>query len=228
MAASVSPDDRPAAGGVTTSTTTTMAVSVPLEMRRNYRLLRELDIRLVDLQKHMEKQCGRAVQDVTLALDGTSTDASIREHSNRIASVQKECLRIAEDKLALAVQSYELVDSHIQQLDADYRKYEEERKRERDVPGAGALGYPEGRPQEVGKGSKLGGQRKGLCKSFVDELNEPTYCYCNDVSYGDMIACDHPECKLEWFHFDCVGIKERPKGKWFCLECSNSKRRRGK
>lgn len=25
--------------------------------------------------------------------------------------------------------------------------------------------------------------------------NEPTYCYCNRVSYGEMIACDNPEVK---------------------------------
>jgi hypothetical protein len=22
------------------------------------------------------------------------------------------------------------------------------------------------------------------------DINEPTYCYCNQVSFGDMIACD--------------------------------------
>ena len=51
--------------------------------------------------------------------------------------------------------------------------------------------------------------------------NEPVYCYCQRVSFGEMIACDNEECAIEWFHFDCVGLtpENRPKGKWFCKEC---------
>ena len=47
---------------------------------------------------------------------------------------------------------------------------------------------------------------------------EPVYCYCNYISYGNMIKCDNPSCKREWFHFHCVGLKNQPKGKWFCSE----------
>jgi hypothetical protein len=45
---------------------------------------------------------------------------------------------------------------------------------------------------------------------------EPVYCFCNYISYGNMIKCDNPTCKREWFHFHCVGLKNQPKGKWFC------------
>ena len=47
---------------------------------------------------------------------------------------------------------------------------------------------------------------------------EPVYCFCNYISYGNMIKCDNPNCKREWFHFHCVGLKNQPKGKWFCSE----------
>ena len=47
---------------------------------------------------------------------------------------------------------------------------------------------------------------------------EPLYCFCNYISYGNMIKCDNPNCKREWFHFQCVGIEDQPKGKWFCSE----------
>ena len=30
--------------------------------------------------------------------------------------------------------------------------------------------------------------------------NEPTYCLCGQVSYGEMIGCDNPDCPIEWFH----------------------------
>lgn len=47
---------------------------------------------------------------------------------------------------------------------------------------------------------------------------EPIYCFCNYISYGNMIKCDNPNCEREWFHFHCVGLKNQPKGKWFCSE----------
>jgi len=44
---------------------------------------------------------------------------------------------------------------------------------------------------------------------------ELTYCYCNGISYGQMVACDGKECQREWFHLECVGLAEAPgkKGK---------------
>jgi len=44
----------------------------------------------------------------------------------------------------------------------------------------------------------------------IDE-NEPRYCFCNRVSFGEMVGCDGPNCKREWFHLECVGLKVAPK-----------------
>lgn len=49
--------------------------------------------------------------------------------------------------------------------------------------------------------------------------DEPTYCLCEQVSYGEMIGCDNEECPIEWFHFSCVGLTTKPKGKWYCPKC---------
>ncbi|KAK1386481.1 PHD finger protein ING [Heracleum sosnowskyi] len=52
--------------------------------------------------------------------------------------------------------------------------------------------------------------------------NEPIYCVCNQVSFGDMIACDNDNCQGgEWFHYQCVGLtpETRFKEKWFCPSC---------
>uniref|UniRef100_A0A182Q1X6 Inhibitor of growth protein n=1 Tax=Anopheles farauti TaxID=69004 RepID=A0A182Q1X6_9DIPT len=56
--------------------------------------------------------------------------------------------------------------------------------------------------------------------------NEPRYCLCNQVSYGDMVACDNEGCPFEWFHYPCVNISSSPKGKWYCPQCSSSMKRR--
>lgn len=49
--------------------------------------------------------------------------------------------------------------------------------------------------------------------------SEPRYCYCDGVSYGEMVACDMPDCKREWFHLGCVGLAKAPtkNGKSFCI-----------
>jgi len=57
------------------------------------------------------------------------------------------------------------------------------------------------------------------------DKNEPKYCYCNGYSYGDMISCDNPFCEKEWFHFQCIGITTKPKGRWYCRECKTLKQK---
>lgn len=49
--------------------------------------------------------------------------------------------------------------------------------------------------------------------------DEPTYCLCDQISYGEMICCDNDLCPIEWFHFSCVTLSTKPKGKWFCPNC---------
>lgn len=53
------------------------------------------------------------------------------------------------------------------------------------------------------------------------DADEMRYCYCNQVSYGKMVACDGPGCQREWFHLPCVGLSHMPssKDKWYCREC---------
>lgn len=53
------------------------------------------------------------------------------------------------------------------------------------------------------------------------QSTERLYCHCrcpyDEVS--EMIACDNKKCRVEWFHFDCVGITVAPKGNWYCPDC---------
>ena len=56
--------------------------------------------------------------------------------------------------------------------------------------------------------------------------DEPRYCYCNQVSFGEMVGCDNDDCPIEWFHYKCVGITEPPKGKWYCKECEAKMKRK--
>ncbi|KAH5377005.1 hypothetical protein HBI49_041680 [Parastagonospora nodorum] len=53
-----------------------------------------------------------------------------------------------------------------------------------------------------------------------EDGDEPRYCYCNEVSYGNMVACDNDDCPREWFHLACVNLDKAPVGrtKWFCSD----------
>ncbi|KAF2089999.1 hypothetical protein K490DRAFT_62871 [Saccharata proteae CBS 121410] len=66
----------------------------------------------------------------------------------------------------------------------------------------------------------------------VDEADDDAnYCLCNRPSFGDMVACDNANCPIQWFHWECVGIREEPKGEWLCPNCdpnSSSERKKKK
>ena len=59
-----------------------------------------------------------------------------------------------------------------------------------------------------------------------DKENDPpnvasgtsTYCLCKGPEQGKMIACDNHSCAVEWFHFSCVGLHRKPRGKWYCSD----------
>ncbi|KAJ5388342.1 Zinc finger PHD-finger [Penicillium cosmopolitanum] len=59
-----------------------------------------------------------------------------------------------------------------------------------------------------------------------DEEGEPRYCYCNEISFGEMVACDNDACPREWFHLSCVGMTKPPgkNVKWYCDECKTGMR----
>ncbi|KAF8203896.1 hypothetical protein BJ912DRAFT_841268 [Pholiota molesta] len=65
--------------------------------------------------------------------------------------------------------------------------------------------------------------------------DDRTYCFCDGVSYGEMIACDDSRCEREWFHLACIGLTVPPDGTWYCDACKkkpkravrNAKRRAG-
>ncbi|KAG5283111.1 hypothetical protein AALO_G00038460 [Alosa alosa] len=69
------------------------------------------------------------------------------------------------------------------------------------------------------KRSKAKQEREASPADLPIDPNEPTYCLCEQVSYGEMIGCDNDECPIEWFHFSCVGLHHKPKGKWYCPKC---------
>jgi len=97
------------------------------------------------------------------------------------------------------------------------------------------------RPRGGSAGNKRQGHKRKATKEkrFADKDNvsdhevdlrdldidpdEPRYCLCDQVSYGEMIGCDNDLCPIEWFHFNCVQLASKPKGKWYCPKCRGDK-----
>jgi len=153
------------------------------------------------------------------------------EEEENIRADLKQCLQLGDEKDALAIQTYELDEKHIRKLDTDLKKFEAELEQSGTTITKEPQKIVEKKPIANNKGNGKAGRKKdGLSVGDARVLNvdidmpidpnEPTYCICNRVSFGEMVGCDNQDCKVEWFHFECVGLTNPPKGKWYCPDCT--------
>ncbi|EKM53645.1 uncharacterized protein PHACADRAFT_163954 [Phanerochaete carnosa HHB-10118-sp] len=53
-----------------------------------------------------------------------------------------------------------------------------------------------------------------------DQEDEQVYCFCQKLSYGEMVGCDNEDCRYQWFHLNCVNLKPPLPDQWYCPECA--------
>ena len=139
-----------------------------------------------------------------------------KSEMEKIMKMFGEAKENSDVKVNLAVQTYEMVDRHIRKLDADLARFEAEMKE-----AGGRLSQTESEGEETDRGEKkVMKKKKGRpakeevtrpktplaaangkdlnvsdpAVPIVDmpvDPNEPTYCLCQQVSYGEMIGCDN-------------------------------------
>lgn len=82
-------------------------------------------------------------------------------------------------------------------------------------------------PPAANKKRKRSTDRGGNGKEeALSSEHDRRYCYCDEVSSGEMVACDGDQCGKEWFHLECLGLTSPPKSDtWYCNECSPRVRR---
>uniref|UniRef100_A0A182P2I9 Inhibitor of growth protein n=1 Tax=Anopheles epiroticus TaxID=199890 RepID=A0A182P2I9_9DIPT len=90
--------------------------------------------------------------------------------------------------------------------------------------GSGAGGANSGKKKKRktgGRGSQATREAREDTPAAEETIDpdEPTYCLCDQISFGEMILCDNDLCPIEWFHFSCVSLISKPKGRWFCPNC---------
>lgn len=136
---------------------------------------------------------------------------------------------LAERKAQLAVRNYDFIDQQVHLVDHELRVLESVMRCSNPTGYSEHLAVSEGALAGLGGAahqSKKGGRGgegnldRGIIDSFEPiDPNEPVYCICRQIAYGDMIACDNEECAVEWFHYSCVNLKSKPLKSWFCPTC---------
>ncbi|KAI9291459.1 hypothetical protein K502DRAFT_368431 [Neoconidiobolus thromboides FSU 785] len=198
--------------------------SLPIDLQRNLQLMRELDASSQSLIKEVETDTNYLLENVDLM-----EDKQRYEVLRKMTISFGHALKQGEEKVSLAAQTYNLTDQTIRKLEEELERFEQSElihikpikemsdKRSNLKKNEGS--QPNKKKKEKHELIKNRGKDKDDSNHMNADPNEPTYCYCNQVSYGDMVGCDDETCVREWFHYQCVGLKTLPKGKWYCNDC---------
>jgi hypothetical protein len=163
----------------------------------------------------------KASRKVSKILDRKIKALSSKKSNICDSVIETEILRktielISAEKLQIAVKNYDLIDQNIKIVDYEIAVLEKallESGEQFSLDDAlDANGSSD-------KGVNTSKKRKTAAAQAQGELNEPLYCICNRVSFGDMIACDNEECPIEWFHYPCVNLTRKPRNSWICPTC---------
>ncbi|KAJ0091867.1 hypothetical protein Patl1_25819 [Pistacia atlantica] len=142
---------------------------------------------LTEIQRQNEKRCEQEIEDVKreIRTGNITPNTSLLRFSDDALEEQKHSVRIADEKVTLAVQAYDLVDAHIQQLDQYLKSFDEELRRERDTVATTVSPAPSldgsnksGRSGEGGRG----GRKKYL--PFLDILFIMSLKYLPNIEFS--------------------------------------------
>lgn len=237
---------------------------MPIELQRNFTLMRDLDARAQGLMKDIDKLADDYLRNVK-----KESPEKRKEQLAHIQSLFNKAKEYGDDKVQLAIQTYELVDKHIRRLDSDLARFEAEiqdktlnsnraqeesnaskkgrkklKEKEKRKKGTAASSEDEAKNARkkqkkgmfkviiatffvhpfksiiyykcmysylsflggsvasvsstgaVGSGVQVDATALGHPADVLDmpvDPNEPTYCLCHQVSYGEMIGCDNPD-----------------------------------
>ncbi|NWX67339.1 ING4 protein, partial [Promerops cafer] len=199
--------------------------NLPFELQRNFQLMRDLDQRTEDLKSEIDKLATEYISN--------ARTLSSEEKLGLLKQIQEaygKCKEFGDDKVQLAMQTYEMVDKHIRRLDTDLARFEADLKEKQiessDYDSSSSKGKKKGRAQKEKKAARARSKGKNsdeeapktaqkklkLVRTSTEygmpsvtfgnvhpsdvldmpvDPNEPTYCLCHQVSYGEMIGCDN-------------------------------------
>jgi len=194
---------------------------LPGELQKNFYEMRQMDEKL-----EVQKAMAESMADEYNRNANDMSEADLKSNFRKVEAAWQSANKMQEEKVQLATQTYEMVDRHIRRLDSDLSRFESELAERGGLETSSPHSDKKNaRNRRGAEGDEEKGGAGGFQIAAQDVLdmpvdpNEPTYCSCHQVSYGEMIGCDNPDCPIEWFHFGCVGLTSKPKGKWYCVRC---------
>ena len=189
---------------------------LPDDLKKNFDKMLKLEQRNNDITNEIDlnsKEYLRKVKERHL------NPRKRKSEMEKIMKMFGESKENSDLKVNLAMQTYEMVDRHIRKLDADLARFEAEMKEaggrlsqtesegeETDRGEKKVMKKKKGRPakEEAARpktpltastnGKDLNLNVSDPAVPIVDmpvDPNEPTYCLCQQVSYGEMIGCDN-------------------------------------
>jgi len=219
--------------------------TLPKSLKESFNAIRNLDERVQKKITEIDKETAKyLVHSENLTKNGANKqidpDYQVEFRTN-ISNLFEQARTFSDDKINFANKSYDEVDRYIRMLDHDLPNFEKQLKDQAKKHG---LNFDEIMEEDKRKQQNSSGGYKALQQLNIFPFlsgengssgykeqedipidpNEPTYCYCKQVSYGEMIACDNDFCDIEWFHLQCVGLDAPPKKneKWYCTSCRPS------
>ena len=98
--------------------------SLPSDLERNFKLMRELDSRSSELVEEIDELQKQYHPEARKAYEASKQPD--KDKVEKILSHLKSCLKYSDEKVDIAMQTYELVDKHIRRLDDDLARFEAE------------------------------------------------------------------------------------------------------
>ena len=197
----------------------------------------------LDIKERTSHQSQIYLKSVKDRLESGSESPKSKELYQEIKKSEEQCKYLADEKIDIIDQIAKQIDSHLALLDKHIARFQEEVKeseskpkpvyeeplvetstinlavkRKGQKPEAGGLKRHKKMPDE----SSIVKIDTGMNSTMPDGAAGQIYCKCQKLIYDQMVACDNPKCKYNWFHFSCVGLKAEPgkHEKWYCSDCS--------
>jgi hypothetical protein len=187
---------------------------LPNDLQRNMNLIGRLDRMASETQTKLEQAQEEVLRQATSRKGKAEPDIALLE---QVRSLQTALHALHVEKLAVAQIVERVAREFCERIEFDQKAFEKELDEVPPDPFEAAA-------RERERGRALGGHDI----SYYLRINPPphppgpneqTFCFCQQVSHGEMVACDNPSCEIQWFHMACLDMKRAPKGVWYCDEC---------
>ncbi|XP_029677896.1 inhibitor of growth protein 1 isoform X2 [Formica exsecta] len=170
----------------------------------------DLDYRNLDFGKEQESSEVRE--------SNMSNSSNTASHANNIERHPKRARRTRTETLMESAHSMDIMDRMTETRSSTMSSISNGNQKKTTTATTGKK-----KKRKSRQGTQQNQHREDTPPPPEDDLaidpDEPTYCLCDQISYGEMILCDNDLCPIEWFHFSCVSLTTKPKGKWFCPKC---------